>query len=260
MSRLAQAVRPGGKPGECRTSADAPPVALPVAPKPGVVVCALVNPKKECERRVRPDLGKTDTRMEGAASRTVHASRALRIEVTGAFLKLLAMEPPIKPGTPDPYTPPKPGGAARRDPSTNWPDHPVRNLAGQISRRGSGSGPRHAPRVRLRRPLLVLAWIVRPSRRVGMPPLCRTNRPEARSWRGYAVFTGPAARIPAEAPNHADVPSGTRGIRAKAYRVCRASFRFALRCFFSRRISCALLTATSDAHSSGVTICALRRV
>jgi hypothetical protein len=47
--------------------------------------------------------------MEGAASRTVHASRALRIEVTGAFLKLLAMEPPIKPGTPDPYTPPKPG-------------------------------------------------------------------------------------------------------------------------------------------------------
>lgn len=27
----------------------------------------------------------------------------------GAFLKTLAMEPPIKPGTPDPYTPPKPG-------------------------------------------------------------------------------------------------------------------------------------------------------
>ncbi|HEY5142263.1 MAG TPA: sulfatase-like hydrolase/transferase, partial [Solirubrobacteraceae bacterium] len=27
----------------------------------------------------------------------------------GAFLKSLAMEPPIKPGTPDPYTPPKPG-------------------------------------------------------------------------------------------------------------------------------------------------------
>jgi hypothetical protein len=42
------------------------------------------------------------------------------------------------------------------------------------------------------------------------------------------VSTGPAARIPAEAPNHADVPSGTRGIRAKAYRVCRASFLFAL--------------------------------
>jgi hypothetical protein len=41
------------------------------------------------------------------------------------------------------------------------------------------------------------------------------------------VFTGPAARIPAEAPNHADVPSGTRGIRAKAYRVCRASFLLA---------------------------------
>ena len=27
----------------------------------------------------------------------------------GAFLKTLAMEPPIKPGTPDPYTPPKKG-------------------------------------------------------------------------------------------------------------------------------------------------------
>jgi arylsulfatase A-like enzyme len=27
----------------------------------------------------------------------------------GAFLKTLAMEPPIKPGTPDPYTPPRPG-------------------------------------------------------------------------------------------------------------------------------------------------------
>ena len=27
----------------------------------------------------------------------------------GAFLKSLAIEPPIKPGTPDPYTPPKPG-------------------------------------------------------------------------------------------------------------------------------------------------------
>ena len=27
----------------------------------------------------------------------------------GAFLKSLAIEPPITPGTPDPYTPPKPG-------------------------------------------------------------------------------------------------------------------------------------------------------
>jgi hypothetical protein len=26
-----------------------------------------------------------------------------------AFMKTLAIEPPIKPGTPDPYTPPKPG-------------------------------------------------------------------------------------------------------------------------------------------------------
>ena len=27
----------------------------------------------------------------------------------GAFLKTLAIEPPIKPGTPDPYTPPRRG-------------------------------------------------------------------------------------------------------------------------------------------------------
>ena len=27
----------------------------------------------------------------------------------GAFLKTLAIEPPVKPGTPDPYTPPQPG-------------------------------------------------------------------------------------------------------------------------------------------------------
>ena len=27
----------------------------------------------------------------------------------GAFLKSMAIEPPIKPGTPDPYTPPAPG-------------------------------------------------------------------------------------------------------------------------------------------------------
>ena len=27
----------------------------------------------------------------------------------GAFLKSLVVEPPIKPGTPDPYVPPKPG-------------------------------------------------------------------------------------------------------------------------------------------------------
>ena len=43
------------------------------------------------------------------------------------------------------------------------------------------------------------------------------------------VFTGPAARIPAEAPKHADAPSGARGIRAKAnrIRVRRASLLFA---------------------------------
>ncbi len=27
----------------------------------------------------------------------------------GAFLKTLVIEPPVKPGTPDPYVPPKPG-------------------------------------------------------------------------------------------------------------------------------------------------------
>ncbi len=32
-----------------------------------------------------------------------------RIDKLGAFLKTLAIEPPIKPGTPDPYLPPKSG-------------------------------------------------------------------------------------------------------------------------------------------------------
>lgn len=31
----------------------------------------------------------------------------------GAFLKSLALEPPVKPGTPDPYTPPRPGERSR---------------------------------------------------------------------------------------------------------------------------------------------------
>jgi hypothetical protein len=46
------------------------------------------------------------------------------------------------------------------------------------------------------------------------------------------IFTGPAARIPAEAPKHADAPSGARGIRAKAnrIRVRRASLLFAASC------------------------------
>jgi arylsulfatase len=30
-------------------------------------------------------------------------------EAAAAFLKSLAIEPPVKPGAPDPYTPPKPG-------------------------------------------------------------------------------------------------------------------------------------------------------
>jgi hypothetical protein len=33
----------------------------------------------------------------------------------GAFLKTLVAEPPIKPGTPDPYTPPKPGELRAED-------------------------------------------------------------------------------------------------------------------------------------------------
>jgi len=33
----------------------------------------------------------------------------------GAFLKSLAIEPPIKPGTPDPYTPPEPGQLVPRE-------------------------------------------------------------------------------------------------------------------------------------------------
>ena len=43
------------------------------------------------------------------------------------------------------------------------------------------------------------------------------------------ISTGPTARIPAEAPKYADAPSGTRGNGAKANRVRRASFLFALR-------------------------------
>jgi hypothetical protein len=38
-----------------------------------------------------------------------HAWVAHPIAAAGAFLKSLAVEPPIKPGTPDPYTPPEPG-------------------------------------------------------------------------------------------------------------------------------------------------------
>jgi len=39
----------------------------------------------------------------------------------GAFLKSLAIEPPIKPGTPDPYTPPKPGQLIRKSTCSSAP-------------------------------------------------------------------------------------------------------------------------------------------
>ena len=50
-----------------------------------------------------------------------------------AFLKTLVAEPPIKPGTPDPYTPPKPGECKPADAPADRADRPVRHHA----RRGS---------------------------------------------------------------------------------------------------------------------------
>ena len=54
---------------------------------------------------------------------------------TSAFLMSLAMEPPIKAGTPDPYTPPHPGEWQPRDPHPARADHPVRHVARQDPRR-----------------------------------------------------------------------------------------------------------------------------
>ena len=45
----------------------------------------------------------------------------------GAFLKSLAIEPPIKPGTPDPYTPPEPGQLMPAGAPADRPHHPVRH-------------------------------------------------------------------------------------------------------------------------------------
>jgi hypothetical protein len=39
---------------------------------------------------------------------TIVDDRITAIDEAGAFLKTFAKEPPIKPGTPDPYTPPGP--------------------------------------------------------------------------------------------------------------------------------------------------------
>ena len=55
----------------------------------------------------------------------------------GAFLKTLVAEPPIKPGTPDPYVPPKPGELRPADAPADRPDHAVRHHAGQGARRAS---------------------------------------------------------------------------------------------------------------------------
>ena len=50
----------------------------------------------------------------------------------GAFLKTLVVEPPIKPGTPDPYVPPKPGELLSADAPADRPDHAVHHHAGQV--------------------------------------------------------------------------------------------------------------------------------
>jgi hypothetical protein len=55
----------------------------------------------------------------------------------GAFLKSLVVEPPIKTGTPDPYTPPKPGTYRLETHLQIGPHHPVRHL----SRRGARGPP-----------------------------------------------------------------------------------------------------------------------
>ena len=68
----------------------------------------------------------------------------------GAFLKTLAMEPPIQPGTPDPYTPPGTGGVAARDAHPGRTDHPVQHGAGQVPRRTATAPPRARAPVRAR--------------------------------------------------------------------------------------------------------------
>jgi hypothetical protein len=85
------------------------------------------------------------------------------------------------------------------------------------------------------RPDLEFRKVRRVLRRAVEPPReCRgcprrvpkTARNTNHKLRYMMVSTGPAARIPAEAPQHADAPLGTRGSRAKANRVRlrRASF------------------------------------
>jgi hypothetical protein len=58
-----------------------------------------------------------------------------------AFLKTLAAEPPINAGTPDPYTPPKPGDLR---PQEVLQIGPITQYATTIVRANGGSPPEHA--------------------------------------------------------------------------------------------------------------------
>jgi hypothetical protein len=69
----------------------------------------------------------------------------------GAFLKSLAIEPPIKPGTPDPYTPPEPGADPAGTPDR--PHHAIRHHAPLPGRRATPR--RAAARARHRAQILV---------------------------------------------------------------------------------------------------------
>ena len=61
----------------------------------------------------------------------------------GVFLKSLVAEPPIKPGTPDPYTPPKPGTYKPETHVQIGPIVQVRHRARRGARRAPGSQPRN---------------------------------------------------------------------------------------------------------------------
>ena len=70
----------------------------------------------------------------------------------GAFLKSLALEPPIKPGARGPVHAAEARRAAGRGARPDRADHPVRHFARQNSRRAPRTRARPAPRVRLRTP------------------------------------------------------------------------------------------------------------
>ena len=60
----------------------------------------------------------------------------------GAFLRTLATEPPIKPGTPDPYLPPRPGELPGGAP-TDWHNHAVHHVSHENAR-GVATGTHRA--------------------------------------------------------------------------------------------------------------------